>query len=33
MKKIFITGGAGFIGINTALFFQKKKYKVKIFDN
>ena len=33
MKKIFITGGAGFIGINIALFFQKKKYKVKIFDN
>jgi CDP-paratose 2-epimerase len=33
MKKIFITGGSGFIGINTALFFIKKKYKVKIFDN
>jgi len=33
MKKIFITGGAGFIGINAALFFQKKNYKVKIFDN
>ena len=33
MKKIFITGGAGFIGYNAANFFLKKKFKVKIFDN
>ncbi len=33
MKKILITGGAGFIGSNTAEFFSKKKWKVYIFDN
>ena len=33
MKKIFITGGAGFIGFNAANFFIKKNFKVKIFDN
>lgn len=33
MKKIFITGGVGFIGFNAANFFIKKKFKVKIFDN
>jgi len=35
MKKrsIVITGGAGFIGINSARFFLKKNFKVFIFDN
>ena len=33
MKKIFITGGAGFIGSNAAHYFYKKKWKVYIFDN
>jgi len=33
MKKIFITGGAGFIGSNAAYYFHKKKWKVYIFDN
>lgn len=33
MKKIFITGGAGFIGSNAAEYFIKKKWKVYIFDN
>lgn len=32
-KKIFITGGAGFIGINSASYYLKKGYKVFIFDN
>jgi len=31
--KIIITGGAGFIGTNTALYFLKKKYSVVIIDN
>ena len=33
MKKIFITGGAGFIGSNAAYHFYKKKWQVYIFDN
>ena len=33
MKKIFITGGAGFIGSNAAHYFYKKKWQVYIFDN
>ena len=33
MKKIFITGGAGFIGSNAAEHFVKKKWKVYVFDN
>ena len=33
MKRIFITGGAGFIGSNAAEYFIKKKWKVYIFDN
>lgn len=31
--KILITGGAGFIGSNAALYFLKKGHKVIIFDN
>jgi CDP-paratose 2-epimerase len=31
--KILITGGAGFIGINSANYFAKKTHKVVIFDN
>ena len=33
MKKILITGGAGFIGINAAEYFLKKGYSVTILDN
>ncbi len=33
MKKILITGGAGFIGSNAAEFFYNKKWKVIIIDN
>lgn len=33
MKKLLITGGAGFIGSNLAAYFLKKKYQVTIFDN
>src|SRR5262245_58604159 len=32
-KHVFITGGAGFIGINASDYFLKKGYKVTIFDN
>lgn len=32
-KKILITGGAGFIGINAASYYLKKGYEVTIFDN
>lgn len=31
--KILITGGAGFIGANCAVYFAKKRHKVVIFDN
>lgn len=33
MSKIFITGGAGFIGTNTALYYLAHKHQVTIFDN
>jgi len=33
MKKILITGGAGFMGSNAALFFQKKGWKIFILDD
>lgn len=33
MKKVFITGGAGFIGSNAAEYFSKKGDEVTIFDN
>ncbi len=33
MKHIVITGGAGFIGVNTAAFYLEKKEKVTILDN
>ena len=33
MKKIFITGGAGFIGSNATHYFYKKRWQVYIFDN
>ncbi len=33
MNKVVITGGAGFIGINTALRFLEKGWAVTIFDN
>lgn len=32
-KRILITGGAGFIGINTAHYLLAKKYHVTLFDN
>lgn len=32
-NSILITGGAGFIGINTALYFSKKGWSVTILDN
>lgn len=31
-KKIFITGGTGFLGVHLARFLLKKKYKVTLFD-
>lgn len=33
LKTVLITGGAGFIGINTADHYHKKKYKIIILDN
>ena len=33
MRKILITGGAGFMGSNAALFFQKKGWKIFILDD
>lgn len=32
-KKILITGGAGFIGVNVASYYLKKNYEVSILDN
>jgi CDP-paratose 2-epimerase len=32
-KKVFITGGAGFIGSNAAEYFLKNGYEVTVFDN
>ena len=32
-KKIYITGGLGFIGYNCYQFFKKKNFKVKLIDN
>ncbi len=33
MKKILITGGAGFIGSNSALHFAKNRWKIYLIDN
>jgi len=33
MKKILITGGAGFIGINSAEYFLNKGWQVFVLDN
>lgn len=33
MPSILITGGAGFIGVNTALYFSRKGWDVSILDN
>lgn len=33
MLKVLITGGAGFIGVNTAAYYLKKGARVTIFDN
>ena len=33
MKKILITGGAGFMGANSALHFAKKGWKIYLIDN
>ncbi len=33
MKRMLITGGAGFIGTNTSLYFAKKRYAITLFDN
>lgn len=33
MKKILITGGLGFIGLNTALYLSERGYKCHIIDN
>ena len=33
MKRILITGGAGFIGLNLVKEFAKEKYVVDIIDN
>ena len=33
MKKILITGGAGFMGSNAALFFHKKGWKIIVLDD
>ena len=32
MEKVLITGGAGFIGINLALYMYKLGYKINIID-
>jgi len=33
MKKIIVTGGAGFIGANLASYYLNQRYKVLVFDN
>ena len=33
MKKILITGGAGFMGSNSALHFAKNGWKIYLIDN
>ncbi|MBW1668517.1 MAG: NAD-dependent epimerase/dehydratase family protein [Deltaproteobacteria bacterium] len=33
MRKILITGGAGFIGCNAAAVFSKDGWEVTVFDN
>ena len=33
MKKILITGGAGFVGSNSAINFSKNGWKVYLVDN
>ena len=33
MPKVLITGGAGFIGYNSSIYFLKKGFKIKIIDN
>ena len=33
MNKILVTGGAGFIGVNSALYFSKKGWRVSVLDN
>ena len=33
MKKVLITGGAGFIGSNLCEFLLKNKYKVNVIDD
>ena len=33
MKKVLITGGAGFIGFNASNHFLKKNWSVSIIDN
>ena len=32
MKKVFITGGCGFIGSHIAEYFVKRKFKVIVYD-
>ena len=32
-KKLLVTGGAGFIGSNTALYFSKHGWTIHIVDN
>jgi UDP-glucose 4-epimerase len=33
MKKVLITGGAGFIGSNLCNFLLKKNFDITVFDN
>ena len=32
-KKLLVTGGAGFIGSNTALYFSKHGWSIHVIDN